>query len=374
MKISITKHDLNEAIQQVSRAYSARPVIPILGGIKIEALPDGIYFTASDTEIAVQRFIPIDDQISIEETGAVVVQGRFFNEIAKKLPLEEVTIESNHKFETIIKSGHSEIEMKGLDPEDFPLIPEMIESKSFMIQGDLVKSMIRQTSFAASTNEQNAQLTGLRWSFQEGELKFVATDRHRLALRTATIQDSADQQYPIIILASRTVNELAKLVMDDDQIEISMNENQVLFKINQLLFHSKVLDGVFPDVDKVIPTKFLTELKISTKLLTDAIDRAYLLSREEKTNIVRIATQPNQSIEVSSSSNELGKFTEVVEVNEQTGEEIIVSFNSKYMLDALKVIDSDEIFIGLNGSMRAIILRAADHTQNLHLIVPYRTN
>lgn len=379
MKLTIRKDQLNEAIQQVSKASPARPAIPILGGIKFDVTHQGVTLTASDTDISIQSFIPVENGeyvvARIDKPGSVVLPAKFIVEIVKKLPSDDVEIEVLDHHQTMIRSGSSDIQMVGLDPEEFPVLPTIEESNVLSVPGDLLKSMIRQTIFAASTSEQTPILTGALWNLAEGQLKFVATDRHRLASRSASVSsENADYRFSNVVISAKTMAELSRLVPDDNtHVEIVVTNNQVLFKIGHILFFSRILDGTYPDTSKIIPQQFKTELVLDTKKLTDAIDRAYLMSREEKTNIVRLVTQEDGSVEISSSSTELGRVKELLDVKEMNGEPLRIAFNSKYVLDALKVIDSEKLFIGFNGAMSPIIFRPTDHLHSLHLILPYRT-
>ncbi|MFC4812612.1 DNA polymerase III subunit beta [Paenibacillus sp. GCM10023250] len=378
MKLTIRKDQLNDAIQQVSKASSSRPAIPILGGIKIDVNHQGVTLTASDTDISIQSFIPVENGefviAKVEKPGSVVLPAKFFVEIVKKLPSEELELEVKEQFQTMIRSGSTDIQMVGLDPEEFPILPTIEQSETLAVPGDLLKSMIRQTVFAASTSEQTPILTGTLWNLAEGQLKFVATDRHRLASRTASVEAPEGYRFSNVVISGKTLNELSKLVPDDHtHVDIVVADNQVLFKVGHVLFYSRILDGTYPDTSKIIPQTFKTELVLPTKKLTDAIDRAYLMSREEKTNIVRLVTQEDGTIEISSSSTELGRVTEQLEAKEMTGEPLRVAFNSKYMLDSLKVVDSEYLFIGFNGAMSPIIIKPTDHPHSLHLILPYRT-
>ncbi|QAY67491.1 DNA polymerase III subunit beta [Paenibacillus protaetiae] len=378
MKLKIAKNELNEAIQHVAKAASSRPTIPILGGIKIEVTHQGITLTASDTDISIQSFIPVEQDGNIyahvDKPGSVVLPAKFFVEIVKKLPSDQVEFEVNAQFQTQIRSGSTDIQMVGLDPEEFPVLPSIDENESFPIPGDLLKAMIRQTVLAASANEQMAILTGVLWTLQNGELKFVATDRHRLASRFATVEAPEDTRFHNVVIAAKTLVELSKLVPEHNTpVDIVVADNQVLFKIDNILFYSRVLDGTYPDTSKIIPQVYKTELVLDTKKLTDAIDRAYLMSREEKTNIVRIVTQDDQSIEISSSSTELGRVTEQLEVGRMSGDPLRIAFNSKYMLDVLKVIDSEQILIGFNGAMSPIVIKPTDYEHSTYIILPYRT-
>ncbi len=379
MKLTILKDSLNEAIQQVSKAISARTTIPILSGIKIEARSTGITLTASDTDISIQSFIPMEKNgqtiITLEKPGSVVLPAKFFVEIIRKLPSAHVELFVQDQFHTTIKSGSSEIQLVGLDPEEYPILPQLEEDRLFSINGLLLKSMIRQTGFAVSTNESTPILTGVLWNLDKGNLKFIGTDRHRLASSEASIDSPEDLKIENLVIAGKTLNELSKIIPDNGMmIDIVATENQVLFKMDNVLFYSRILDGTYPDTSKIISQAYKTELVVNTKDITDAIDRAYILSREEKTNIVKLVTTGEQSIEISSSSNELGKVNEQIEAEKLEGDELRISFNSKYMLDALKVIDSEHIHIGFAGIMSPIIIRPNDDGRKmLHLILPYRT-
>lgn len=378
MKLIVLKQQLNEAIQYVSKAISNKTTLPILNGIKIDADHKGMTLTASDTEISIQSFIPIEKNdetvIRMERKGSVVLPAKFFVEIIKKLPAKEVEIDVKEQFQTLIRSGSSEIQLVGLDPEEYPLLPKVEENNIFSIPGDLLKTMIKQTIFSVSANEATPILTGVLWSLNNGRLKFVATDRHRLASQEVQISASTDQNFQNIVIPGKTLAELNKIIPDQNTlVDIVVADNQVLFKVDSVLFYSRILDGTYPDTTRIIPSVFKTELVLNTKELADAIDRAYLLSREEKTNIVRLMTLEDQTIEISSSSSELGKVTELLPVSRMDGEALKISFNSKYMLDSLKVIDSEQLLIGFTGTMSPIIIRPNDHSQILHLILPYRT-
>lgn len=378
LKLTITRHELNEAIQQVSKAVASRTTIPILSGIKIDATYTGITFTASDTDISIQSFVPLakpDKTIAeIERTGSVVLPAKFLVEMVKKLPHEQVQIEVADRFQTMIRSGSTDIQLAGLDPEEFPVLPTIVEDEIITVPGDQLRDMIRQTVFAVSVNESSPILTGILWSLEQGLFKFVATDRHRLAKSAVTI-DSMDMRFSGIVVSGKTMSELAKLIPDQNaMVDIVVADNQVLFKLDNVLFYSRMLDGTYPDTSKIIPETFKTELILNTRQLGEAIDRAYLLSREEKTNIVRLSTlEDGRSIEISSSSSEIGRVTEQLDTVELRGDPLRIAFNSKFMLDALKVIDSEQLFIGFTGAMSPIIIRPRDHEHHLHLILPYRT-
>ncbi|WP_410770086.1 DNA polymerase III subunit beta [Fontibacillus sp. BL9] len=378
MKIRVLKHDLNESIQYVAKAISSRTTIPILTGIKLEVNFQGMTLTASDTDISIQAFIPAEDQdkqiVQVERPGSVVLPAKFFVEIIKKLPSNEIEMEVLDGFKTQIRSGSTDIQMVGLDPEEFPVLPSIEENQVISIPGDLLKNMVKQTAFSISSNENSPILTGVLWNLNDNQFKFVATDRHRLASRIAELDDAEGVRFSNIVISGKTLNELSKIIPDQNtRVDIVVADNQVLFKIDRVLFYSRILDGTYPDTSKIIPTSYKTELVLDTKKLSESIDRAYLLSREEKTNIVRLQTMEDGTIEISSSSSELGKVTEQLELAQFTGDPLRISFNSKYMLDVLKVVESEQLHIGFTGAMSPIIIKPIDDTQSLYLILPYRT-
>lgn len=379
MKLRIAKQPLNDAIQHVSKAIAARTTIPILSGIKIDVNSSGMTLTASDTDISIQSFIPLEENeqrlIDFDQPGSVVVPGKLFVEIIRKLPTDDIEITVQPPFLVHVKSGKSELQMVGLDPEEYPILPLLDESKKISIESDQLKTMIRRTIFAVSTNESTPVLTGVLWNFQQERLKFVATDRHRLSTTEQTIQAGQDVEFHNIVISGKNLTELQKLLPDQNEvIDIVVSDNQVLFKMDRLLFYSRILDGVYPDTSKIIPQTYKAELVIETKPFLQALERAYLLSREEKTNIVKLITLEQSMVEISSSLSELGKITEQIETSSMTGEDVSISFNAKFMLDALKSIDCERFRIGFTGTMSPIIIRPNDEEPLLHLILPYRTS
>lgn len=378
MKFTILKDAFNEAIQHVSKAISSRTTIPILSGIKIDATEKGLTLTASDTEVTIQSFVPAEraeiQTMQLQRAGSAVLPAKFLSEMVRKLPSNEVEIETAGSFQATLRSGTSEIQMVGLDPEEYPMLPVIDENSGISIASDLLKTMIRQTSFAVSTSETTPVLTGVLWNFTGEKVKLVGCDRHRLASRDIDMQLAEGQRLPNAVISGKTLGELNKILPDENMlVDVIVSDNQVLFRLENILFYTRVLDGTYPDTAKLIPETHSTELVIATKMLADAIDRAYLLSREDKSNIVKMVMKENGTVEISSSSSELGKVTETLPATELNGDLLRISFNSKYMLDALKVFESDYIRFGFTGAMSPIIIRPEDGTSLLQLILPYRT-
>ncbi|WEG15059.1 DNA polymerase III subunit beta [Pullulanibacillus sp. KACC 23026] len=380
MKFTIDREKLVENVNHVMKAISSRTTISILTGIKISASPDGITLTGSDSDISIKAFIPVEENdqwiAQIDKPGSIVLQARFFNDIVKKLPGETVQIEVDHRFISRITSGTSEFNLNGVDSEEYPRLPVLEENQTVKIRTALLKHLIRQTVFAVSTSETRPVLTGVNWTIENNQLNCIATDSHRLAKRRISAEMSEGLAYQNVVIPGKSLNELSKIIDDNSEewIEVVITESQILFKSENLLFYSRLLDGNFPDTDRVIPNESKTTIVVPTKRLLRAIDRASLLAREEKDNVVKLRTYDQNKIEILSQSSEIGRVFENIEANEIQGEELKISFSAKYMLEALNRIDSELIEIQFTGAMRPFVIRPTEDDGILMLILPVRTN
>ncbi|MED4969010.1 DNA polymerase III subunit beta [Parageobacillus toebii] len=376
MKIKIDREALVQSVQDVMKAVSPRTTIPILTGIKIAATSQGVTLTGSDSDISIESFIPTEEDkvlVEVVETGSIVLQARFFSEIVKKLPENTIEIEVQPNFLTVIRSGKAEFSLNGLDAEEYPRLPQIEEENVFKIPTDLLKTIIRQTVFAVSTSETRPILTGVNWRIENGELICTATDSHRLALRKAKIETENQQSYNVVI-PGKSLNELSKILDDsNDPVDIVITANQILFKTKHLLFFSRLLDGNYPETTRLIPTDSKTDIIVNAKEFLQAIDRASLLAREGRNNVVKLTTLNDGIIEISSISPEIGKVTEEIQSESIEGEELKISFSAKYMMDALKALDGTDIQISFTGAMRPFLLRPLHSDSMLQLILPVRT-
>ncbi len=377
MRFIIQRDHLVQSVQDVMKAITSRTTIPILTGIKIVASEEGVTLTGSDSDISIESFIPREEDdkeiIEIKQPGSIVLQARFFSDMVKKLPSDFVEIEVENHLQTVIRSGNSEFDLIGLDAEEYPHLPQIEEENVFKIPTDLLKAMIRQTSFAVSTSETRPILTGVNWKVENNELYCIATDSHRLALRKAKIEMETPANYNVVI-PGKSLNELSKILADNSEsIEIVITENQILFKAKHLLFFSRLLEGNYPDTSRLIPSESKTDIVLHTKEFLHAIDRASLLAREGKNNVVKLMTLQDQLIEISSNTPEVGKVVEEMKGISVDGEELKISFSAKYMMDALRAIEGNEIKITFTGAMRPFVLYPINDDSTLQLILPVRT-
>lgn len=377
MQFVIQRSQLINNVQHVMKAVSSRTTIPILTGIKVVAESDGVTFTGSDSDISIEAFIPIEEDgnqiIDMKETGSIVLNARFFGDIVKKLPLDTVEIKAENSHHVTIRSGKAEFNLNGLDSSEYPLLPQVSEQDILSMPSNLLKMVIKQTVFAVSTSEIRPILTGVKWEIKEGTLECVATDSHRLAMKTAPIDVANEETYQTVI-PGKSLMELNKILDDTDQpVDIVITENQVLFKTKNIHFYSRRLEGNYPDTSRLIPTDYKTNITLDGKAFNDAIDRASLLAREERNNVVKLTSQGSDMLEVSSNTPEIGHVSEELPISGLEGEEVIISFSAKYMMEALRAVDGTDVTISFTGAMRPFIIRSSEDPSILQLILPVRT-
>ncbi|NJP38847.1 DNA polymerase III subunit beta [Alkalicoccus luteus] len=379
MKFTIQRDVFVQNIQHVSKAISSRASMPILSGLKMVAFDEGVTLTGSDSDISIEAYIPAEDGdnqiVDIERPGSIVLQAKYFADIIKKLPETTVEVSVNDQNVTKISSGSSEFNLNGLDPDEFPRLPEVEQGNAFQLKTDLLKALIKQTAFAVSTAETRPILTGIHWGLEEGKLMCTATDSHRLAMREAALEDSpADMEFSNVVIPGKSLSELSKILDDtEDTISVTVTDNQCLFKTKNILFFSRLLDGNYPATKNMIPTSSKTEVQVQAKKLLAAIERALLLSRDGKNNVVNLKSIGESTLEITSVTPEVGKVTEEVACDSFNGEELRISFNGKNIIDALRVIESDDVTIQFTGAMSPFIMRPADRDYMLHLFSPVRT-
>ncbi|MFB9860039.1 DNA polymerase III subunit beta [Salinicoccus siamensis] len=376
MKISINRQYFIEQLNHCLKAISPRTTLPILNGIKMEVKEESLILTGSDSEISIEITIPteIDNEeiLEIEEPGTVVLSGRFFVDIIKKLSGDFVALETNDQFQTKITASQSEFNLSGNDPDQYPLLPEVNDEESVVLPSAVLKTIITQTNFAVSLSETRPVLTGINWQFSEDGIKFTATDSHRLALRKLQ-GEQFNMENMNAIIPGKSLTELNKIITDsDEEVEIHFSQNQVLFSYGNMRFISRLLEGNYPDTSRLFPENYETKVTVKNSEFYHAIDRVSLLAREGGNNVIRMTVE-NGSVALSSNSPEVGTVHEAINTGKVEGEDLKISFNSKYMMDALKAINDDEVSIEFFGTMRPFTLEAAESDEVVQLILPIRT-
>lgn len=380
MKFTIRRQQLLASIQEVSNAISPRAaVVPILTGMKVTMRNNILTLTGSNSDITIESTIPnvINDEevITNMENGSIVLPVPHFPDIIRKLPGDYVEIEVTDNFKTIIKSEQSVFELHGQSSDEYPNILIDKDSPEFSINAVNLKQLIKQTVFAVSTMETRPILTGVHMSLYGEDVRFTATDTHRLAQSQVNIDINKDTLADLsIVIPGQSLLDLNKIINDDDEmIHISIMKNQVLFYTERKSFISRLLSGTYPDTERLIPTNINTVLRIRTDEFVRTTDRAALLASAEQNNVIRFKATGDSFIEISSNSPEIGRVNEQMDIVSHEGDEVSISFSSKYLLETLRTIDSEEVVISFTGPMNPFVIKTPENDHILHLILPVRT-
>jgi DNA polymerase-3 subunit beta len=360
MKIKSTRDELLKALQITQGVISTRTTLPILSYILLTAKTKTLSLFSTDLEVGVKCILPGE----IAEDGVVALPGRRISELIREFPSGTVEISSQENI-TTIKCPKTRVKINTLPPEDFPNFPEIVGQK-ISIKGDLLKSMIQKTILAVSQEESRYTLTGVYMMLKEGSIEMVGTDGRRLSLVEESIGKKEVKQKKGCILPTKTCNELIR-IMGDDEITLTLGEKQVNFVQKEVSLTSRLIEGDFPDYNRVIPKNFQQKLMINKQEIKDAITRAYVLTKE-KGGSVKFEVQKDSMV-ISAKVPEVGESSEEIPVKH--GEkEMKIAFDPEYTLDALKVIDSEEVFLGLNSSKEAALLRPMDNEKFVYVVMP----
>ena len=318
MKISAIKDNLSYGVQIVQRAVSSKNPLPILSGILVKASNGQLTFTATDLELGVECKVPI----TVIEDGGVVLPAKYFSEIVRRLPDVVIDIDVNKENNsTLIKYGKSEFSLLGLSVEDFPMLPSIGSEATIKVKQDVFKNMIKQVSFATSTDDNRPIFTGVLMEIENDNIKLIATDTHRLAFRSGKIGESETVKEKSVIIPGKTLNELNRIMnSDNEDLIIAFGDNQVVFEMPGIKLISRLIEGQFPNYKQVIPEGCKTKIKLKTKELLEATERASLLAKDGS-NVIKL-TVSQEILIINSSSPEVGKIEEQISINSILSQEI----------------------------------------------------
>lgn len=370
MKFIVKKNILLENLLNTSKAISSRNLIPILTGIKFDLKEEGLYLSASDSDISIRTFIKKDDITEIIETGSIVISGKYIVEIIRKLPDSDISIEVVDGFNMIVQTTGSEFNLNGIDPNEFPNL-DLEETKNpIVINTVTFKNIVNQTFFCTSLSETRPLLTGINFKLNDDILEIIATDSYRLARKQIELKDKYENDFNIVI-PSKNLVELARMLDDDkENINLHIFSNKVLFKYKNIVFLSRLISGTYPVSSNIIPTEFKVDIECNYNDLYDMIDRASLLTSDKEKNTIKL-TLKNKELMISSNSPEIGKVEEKISIDNSG--EIAISFSSKYMLEAIKSFNSDKVHILMNNDNSPIIVKSDDEKTLVQLVLPIKT-
>ncbi|WP_278964269.1 DNA polymerase III subunit beta [Lactobacillus apis] len=375
MKFTVNRNLFVDNLNNVMHAISSRATIPILSGIKLNLTEDELILTGSDTEISIEIHIPVSEDLTVESTGSVVLPARFFSEIIRRLPGKEFSLEVKESFQTQIISENSEFIINGLDANNYPRLPEIADESSFVISGKTFREIINETQFAVATQESRLVLTGVHFNFSSDKIYAVATDSHRLSSRALTLENGPQVKTDLII-PGKSLLELARIIGETDpEIKVCPGENQVLFEIGNILFYSRLLEGSYPDTERLIPTESTTTVEFDLAELSSALDRASLLTHAGRNNVVDLTLDTeNQTAKLSGESAEIGNVEEDVSFKKLEGKNLKISFNPDYLRDALRASVTDAVVMDFTQPLRPFTVNPdKDEIDFVQLITPVRT-
>ena len=337
MKFTIKKDLMMDALVKVSRAISTKNLIPVLSGIKMELNKKRLLLTASDNDITIQVEIPKDSEedFSIEQEGSIIVQGKYILDIVRKLPSEFINVEVIDGFKIRIYTENSEFNLNGIVESEFPNITLEESKDRIEITSEDLKQIVTETSFASSHEESKPILTGINFNFIGNILECNSTDSYRLARKIVKLNKELAENFNIVV-PSHNLEELFKILDDDnDTVEIHIFNNKVLFKYKTLKFQSRIINGTYPNTTNLLPKDYYFNLDVSLNQFFSVIDRASILISDKEKNIVTLETVGNE-LYIRSHAEEIGRGEEMMEINNDSGKDIKISFSAKYMIDALK--------------------------------------
>lgn len=369
MYFVIKKEKLLDKLNIVSKAVSTKNLIPALAGIKFELNSEGLSLTATDNDITINAVIKDEDIVENKDNGSIVIPGRYILEIIRKCPNEDITFEVIDNTKVLISTSNYKTNLNGIELSDYPNIDFSLSDNYISLNSKVLRNLINQTSFAVSISEARPIITGVNFKMQDNMLEVTATDSHRLSTKTVELSSSINNPVNITI-PGRNINELKSILEEDKDINMYFFENKVVFEFNDILFQSRILNGNYPNTTKLIPTEFDLAIKVGLRQLYDAVDRISLLSSDYK---IKLSIM-DDVLTVSSTVIEVGNGEEKIKVEKNNQIDIEFTVNFKFLSDALKVIEDENIVIYVNGDDKPIIIKGETDTRLIELLLPILTS
>ena len=356
---------LYEAVHTVGRGVSGRSTQPVQNNIYLAAHADHLRLVATDLEfISLEASIPATNT----EAGAITIPARFFQEVTSNLPEADVALQEIESNGLSVQCARSQYRIRGMAAEDFEMLPPLADATSVEVEQALLRDVIRQTRIAVSTDETRPTLTGALMSLQPNLLEVVATDTHRLALRRAAIDLPSTQRRDAIVSA-RALAEVERILHAEAEMpaKISVSDNQIEFTIGTVTVGSRLIEGQFPDYQKVVPESCDKRLTVGTRELEAALRRSMIVAREDA---YRVTLEADVDVlKVSAESPDVGVVAEEIGA-ELEGDQVTVAFNSRYLLDAIAVVTAEKVHLELSGPLNPGMLRPAAGSDYVYVLMP----
>ena len=362
MKIICSKANLLKGVNIVSKAVPTRTTMAILECILIDASAGEIKLTANDMEIGIETIIDGD----IIERGIIALDAKIFSEIVRKLPDNDVTIETDATFKTVITCEKAKFNIIGKSGEDFSYIPVIPRNEPVVISQFTLKEVIRQTIFSIADNDNNKLMTGELFEINDNRLKVVSLDGHRISIRNIELKESYEHKK--VVVPGKTLMEISKIIPGsvEDDVQIFITDNHIIFEFERTTVVSRLIEGEYFRIDQMLSTDYETKIVINKRELLDCIDRATLLIKEgDKKPIIMNVTDGNMELKINSF---VGSMNEDIEIDKE-GRDILIGFNPKFFIDALRVIDEERITLYMVNPKAPCFIRD-DNESFIYLILP----
>ncbi len=373
LKASSPRKELFEGIQTVGKAVATRSSLPILTHVRIAAKDGRVSLMATDLEMWMEHTLPT---ATILGEGAATAPARNFTELLAAMPDADVSFTVEDENNALhLRCNKANYKLLGLSADEFPLLPQVKEESRFVVERNVLRDAIKQTLFATSSDETRAILTGVLVVFQGDSLKFVATDTHRLAVRDCAVKEGTGSASAIV--PARAMNELLRIVGNDEgDVVVTLSSNQIQFQITDekagdTTLISRLIDGQFPNYERVIPPQYTKKLTVEREQLVSAVKRASIVARDSANRVVLRTSDDGDRLTITAVSSNVGDAYEEVEVaREGDDSPVEIAFNAKYLADVLGVLDSEGLHIELTEPLRPGVVRPTDDADYLCVLMP----
>ena len=366
MKLSCVQADLSTALSLVNRAVSPNSTLPVLNNILIKAEGKRLFLSATNLEIAISASF----EAEVENEGSLTVPSKMISAYVSLLNDKDVHLSVTGGNTLLVQSKGSNTKMKGISSEEFPLLPKLDKPEVIKLPSQPVLEALEQVAFAASTNISRPVLTGIFWQLNGKSLKLAATDSYRLGEKTLNLEKDAEKEISFIV-PSKTVQELTKILSSAHapEFEAHVGKGQILFKVDSVELMSRLIEGSFPDYDKILPKESKTKVVLSTEDFILGLKKVSVIVRENNNN-VRVRVQ-KEGLQIASEETQVGQG--VTDLSAQvTGEPLETALNVQYLLDVLSHVKSKEVHLGLNDSLSPVMVTPASGGDYLHIIMPLK--
>ena len=362
MKLICSKANLLKGVNIVSKAVPTRTTMAILECILIDASTNEIKLMANDMELGIETKI----EGEIVERGVIALDAKIFSEMVRKLPDNDVTIETDSSFKTVISCEKSKFNIIGKSGDDFSYIPYIERNDSIVISQFTLKEVIRQTIFSISDNDNNKIMTGELFEINDNQLKVVSLDGHRISIRTIELKNHYENKK--VIVPGKTLQEISKIIPGsaEEDVIIYISDNHIVFEFETTTVVSRLIEGEYFKIDQMLSSDYETKVKINKRELLNCIDRSTLLVKEgdKKPSIMNI-TDGNMELKINSF---IGSMNEDIDI-EKDGKDIMIGFNPKFFIDALRVIDEEEVSLYMVNPKAPCFIKDEEGTYT-YLILP----